>query len=255
MNEQARLASRMVIGIGVVALLSTSLLAQQPAQSPGAANPVPAASSTRPMAIAPPIGPPGMVLAGQAKAQIESLPISETSYLAPTADIEHVNQVSPDQRGTLFKALLHGKAPNVKFDGRTVSEQDAGGGTSNCIHTGLLLPQAEYLAHPAISNPGCWQVAGQACTINGNKAAGDYSGQSNFYGDDFISMHKYWLPGILSRNPGGCTVTLHQNMLIDCTAGRCKYWENTLVVTFRPGAEGDIYNGTVSATRKGGPSQ
>jgi hypothetical protein len=81
MNAQVRLAVRMVRGIGIAALLSASLLAQQSSQpsganqaqqTNGAGNVTPTNSSVKPMSTNNPVGPPGMVFAGQTTVQIVS---------------------------------------------------------------------------------------------------------------------------------------------------------------------------------------
>ena len=83
MNAQARPADRKVIGVSLVALLSASLLAPQQPKPTHTANPVPAVPSTEPMAITPPIGPPGMSFAGQATARIVRCPTPTITSMSP----------------------------------------------------------------------------------------------------------------------------------------------------------------------------
>jgi len=120
--------------------------------------------------------PPGMDPLGQETAQLESLPISETSSLASADDIKEEKDKDPGNTGTLYKAQLFGKSSDVKFDGRTVRELDAGGGVSNgagskgkCDTDGLV--SDFYFRNPKILIPGNWQVAGRA----GNNQSGDYT--------------------------------------------------------------------------------
>jgi hypothetical protein len=179
---------------------------------------------------------------------ILTLPISESSE-------ETSNPLLAGNSGTAYKAKLTGKSPDIKFDGRTTTEQDAGGGTSNCNTKGIMIPPTlpSYFAAPKLS-AGCWVVAGKAgCGVNGWN--GDYTGQTNYYGDDGITIPTNWITSIIARNPNGCTVTMHQNMLINCDSGNCKYWKNTLVLTINPILGDEHYGGTVSATRSGNSSQ
>jgi hypothetical protein len=189
--------------------------------------------------------PPGMDPVAEAPAKITvPLPISETSSVSS-------NPIPSYKTGTWYKAELFGEKPEIKFDGRTTMEQDAGGGTSTCNTKGLINPeQINYFTHPTLSG-GCWVVAGSS----GSGCDGLYPGQTNIYGDDLIDIPKTWVTGIVARNPNGCTVTMNQDMLISCDTGYCKYWKNTLVLTIKPIPGDEHYGGTVSATRNGSSSQ
>lgn len=204
-------------------------------QIPGNATPRPNISSGS--------APPGYIQAGQARAKITTLPFRETSSKSG-------NSMPPIRSGTLFKAKLFGKTSYIKFDGRTVSEQDAGKGSGDCKTNGLLPFEVNYFAHPTVSG-GSWTVAGKV--VGGGY--GDYTGQTNTYGDDGIDIPTSWLPAIVFRNPTGCTVTLIQNMLISCDTdsgpGSCKYWTNKIVLTIKPIPGDEDHNGTASATRSG----
>ena len=189
-------------------------------------------------------------MVGQATAKVTTLPIRETSSIS-------ANQPKLSEQGeagTLFRAKLFGKAPDITFDGRTVSEQDAGQGISDCKTVGLLAPIVAFFAHPKLSG-GSWTVAGKASTPG---AFGDYTGVTNTYGDDGIYIAQNWIPGLVSRNPKGCSLTYIQNMLISCDTesgpGICKYWTNQLILTITPISLED-HTGTASATRSGITSQ
>jgi hypothetical protein len=209
------------------------------------AAPLPAAAQSKPEST-PAVN--GMQADGDTDANIEPIPKSEKSYLASKADTELVKDKKLS--GTLYFAKLQGKIASIKFDGRTVREQDAGGGKSTCKNTAGLV-QGQFFAHPQIPDPGCWHVAGPTC-VGGS--VGNYTDHSNQYGDDFIELPSNYLPGILHFNPHGCSVTLYQNMQITCKtdpSGYCTYWKNELVLTIHPGPGG----ATTSITAKSLPRE
>jgi hypothetical protein len=153
----------------------------------------------------------------------QSIPNGETSYTSS-------NPMPSDSRyfldaGSLYYGVLGPSLTQPNFNGQIVFEASGGTGNSTCTLTGAQgnTNAIAYNANPQVSG-GAWTVAGPAVpTAQVPKPIGNYSGQNDTYGDDGVWIPTSWI-NYYQYNSGGCTITIHQTMVMDCTDGQaCAY--------------------------------
>lgn len=127
-----------------------------------------------------------------------SKPTEETSTFAGWNDSNNLPTI-----GKWTQTLL---PSTTNFVGRTVTEQDpGGGGPDNCWFSGSIVPKATSISG------GSWTVT-----------------SGNVWGIDFIGFPPAAVTYYRDRGRDPCSVTIPQRMVIDCTSGVLVYRTNTI---------------------------
>jgi len=149
---------------------------------------------------------------------------SSTGNACPTPSSETTRVAGQDSTlpaETDF-AMTLSNTSGGSFDGQTVQEQSGGSGTDTCYWAGNAIGLVQS---PTISG-GTWTVAG-----------GDVNGQHNQWGYDTIGYHSTTAPAYIRANGPAhgvsipCTQTIHQSMIILCSANNIgNYTSDTITI-------------------------